>query len=260
MMQDISGNKTYWTVSTNNGYVQVKNMGGFVANFEVSYTTKYGVEYFSSDNIPISNIKKMDIPEGATKIYVKVNIFNSGGSAIPVYNNILNNNSSVVDLELHGSMWNPYYHIIKETEPTIAVINFINYGLFVTNSIIAYYVDGVRYRLDLGNFYLGMSRSLNLPNKAKTITVYAQINVNALANWYTVYSKIFEEAKNITITMSGTVWYPYAEEKIQPSNVNVPIVSAPNPITTPNDSIKLKILDNYTSFMKSKHDEFMENM
>ncbi|MGL5244484.1 MAG: hypothetical protein ACRC7R_04805 [Sarcina sp.] len=61
------------------GYIQITNMGGFVAAFELRYILNGKREIFETDNILIDGVRRKYIPLGATRIYVKVTVANMGG-------------------------------------------------------------------------------------------------------------------------------------------------------------------------------------
>ncbi|MPQ43088.1 hypothetical protein [Clostridium tarantellae] len=272
MIQHTNKNVSYFTTSMENGYVQVKNMGGFIAKFKVAYTLPRGVESFSTDNMAIGDIRKIDIPVNAKNIYVEVSIANAGAEWVPVYSNILNNSPAIVDLELYGTTWYPTYNIIKETEPSVGKIKFVNNGFYAARFIIVYYLNGVRYRLDSGIFYIGMTRCINLPNNAKTIKVYLEINAVGVGQWKTLYSKIFESPINLTVTMSGSIFYPYADEKkeeivnedtpLNTGNISgIPMnTMPPNPVQSCNcTNYSDEFFSQYISFMQEMNNEFMKN-
>lgn len=55
-----------------NGFIQVKNTGGFVAKFDVSYTLNNKEVSSSSGNFTAGTSKSIIIPDGATNISLKI--------------------------------------------------------------------------------------------------------------------------------------------------------------------------------------------
>ncbi|MPQ43087.1 hypothetical protein [Clostridium tarantellae] len=253
----------------NIGFVQISNMGGFVAAFKLVYTLNGKRESFETDTILIGGVRRKDIPQGATSIYVVVSVSNMSGNWVPIYNKNFNNSNAIIDLELSGTMWSPSYSVITDTVPTVALIRVVNNGAFITNFKVNYYSEGRLYDLKIPNFYLGMVRNVILPENAKDISVYVEIDAIGWGYWWKAYEEKFDNALNLTITLSGTYWYPgidvKKEELENKSNtVELPVAGTPmNTMpTNPSQHCDCKnyseeFFNQYISFMQIKHKEFI---
>ncbi|MPQ43581.1 hypothetical protein [Clostridium tarantellae] len=211
----------------NTGYVNIRNMGGFIAMFEVDYMLSGQQIKKTSNIITLFGSEKIEIPAEANNIYVKVSIASSADSWFTIYNNHLDN-MGVIDLELTGTIWEPNYYAITETQKPAGTFKVINNGAFTIKYNIQYHLNGMLYSLDSENFYLGMTRSTMLPNRAQDISITIDMDSTGLGRWSTIYSESFKDTLNLIITLSGTVFAPAIDvQKQETENMDVPLNSVP---------------------------------
>ncbi|MGL5245644.1 MAG: hypothetical protein ACRC7R_10760, partial [Sarcina sp.] len=118
------------------------------------------------------------------------------------------NSDAIIDLELYGTIWNPTYYVKQETEKVDKLIKVINNGGFITKFKVEYYSNTRLYEVDVPSFYLGMVRKVMLPANAININVYVEIDAIGWGYWWKAYDETFDRALNLTITLSGSYWYP----------------------------------------------------
>ncbi|MPQ45016.1 hypothetical protein [Clostridium tarantellae] len=187
-------------------YVEITNMGGFVASFFVTYTLNGKEEFKESGVFSIFFSKKIEIPFGATNIHVLVNAYNGLAQWNPIYNNNFNT-PSTLKLTLHGTIWNPHYKVIKDPNPINYYVEAANNSGIIALLLVQYNFEGKRYSIITDEFSLGMIRTVNLPKDATNIYIALKPSSGKLRIAYpNFYEKNLSKPINLELKFYGSLY------------------------------------------------------
>ena len=208
MLQMINQFETY---TTQDGYFNALNLGGFTSSLYVSYMLNEELFSFSSGIFTLFSSKEIKIPANATNIHLYALISNGLGQWTPVYNNNLLS-TGIIELRLHGTIFSPYASIIRDSNPTHLKVLAKNNAGFVSRYNITYLFNGFAYTMESQSFSLGMSREIAIPSSATNISLTAEYYSGF--NWIKFYDNTIPKASNIELTFTGTTTNPAYSENI----------------------------------------------
>ena len=198
--------------STNPGFVEVTNMSGFTASFNVSYTSN-GQDFNKNSGVfSLFFSRKIEIPVNATNIHILV-IANTGVDRfIPVYNNNWDN-PGVLKLKLYGTVFSPQAEVLSDSNPPKYLLSVKNNAGFVSNYSLSYSYNNKSYMVKVGDFTLGMTVKVGIPQSAKNLSVLVIANLSsALPEFKIVFTKDYPTSRNINLLVTGTTLSPKVVE------------------------------------------------
>ncbi|AEB76677.1 hypothetical protein [Clostridium botulinum] len=210
------------------GYVEVTNDGSFTATLYVEYL--YNGKYYpiNSGLFATGTSKQIILPQGATNIFVLVQIANGLAQFTPVYNYNFDN-SRILKLKISGTTFNQSCNDITNdpnypsTTPPQFYVSIKNSGGFIARFRIKYTFNSKEYKLDSEVFTLEMTRRVILPPKSTNIFVLVEI-FNGL-KWFPLYNNNFATPKTLQMQLYGTIFSP--QYKILPNTPSVGDSPAP---------------------------------